>query len=83
MAATENPEEKVPEEEREVTAVEAEDVTASAEDIAVSSEEFKLNLMIPALKMLMRTAVGMSSIVIRVTKTRCVITWNSASKRWG
>jgi len=39
MAATENPEEKVPEEEREVTAVEAEDVTASAEDIAVSSEE--------------------------------------------
>jgi transcriptional antiterminator NusG len=39
MAATKNPEEKVPEEEREITAVEAEDVTASAEDIAVSSQD--------------------------------------------
>jgi len=39
MAATKNPEEKVPEEEREITAVEAEDVTASSEDIAVSSQD--------------------------------------------
>jgi transcriptional antiterminator NusG len=38
MAATENPEEKVPEEEQEIPAVEAEDVTAPAEDAADSSE---------------------------------------------